>query len=50
MNRVEYAALKEIAKAGGDVSKVKAFQFDPKFTKNPDAIAKAKAVYDGTYQ
>ncbi|MGW7361838.1 polymorphic toxin-type HINT domain-containing protein [Streptomyces sp. NPDC054841] len=50
MNRVEYAALKEIAKAGGDVSKVKAFQFDPKFKDNPGAIEKAKQVFDGTYK
>ncbi|MFJ6634744.1 polymorphic toxin-type HINT domain-containing protein [Streptomyces sp. NPDC091376] len=50
MNRTEYAALKEIARAGGDPSKVKAFQFDPKFKNNPAAVEKAKQVYDGTYQ
>ena len=24
--------------------------YDPRFVNNPDAIAKAKAIYDGTYQ
>ncbi|WP_229071063.1 hypothetical protein [Actinoplanes sp. DH11] len=45
----EYAALKEIARAGGDVDKVKVFQFAPRFLNHPEAIAKAKSIYDGTY-
>ena len=50
LDRNEYAALTEIAKAGGDLAKVPAFTYDPRFVNNPDAIAKAKAIYDGTYQ
>jgi len=50
LDRNEYAALTEIAKAGGDPAKVPAFTRDPRFINNPDAIAKAKAIYDGTYQ
>jgi hypothetical protein len=50
LDRNEYAALTEIAKAGGDPAKVPAFQHNPRFVNNPDAIAKAKAIYDGTYQ
>lgn len=49
LDRNEYAALKELARAGGDPSKVPAFTHDPRFTTNPEAIAKAKAIYDGTY-
>jgi hypothetical protein len=49
LDRNEYAALQEIAKAGGDPAGVRAFTQNPRFTSNPDAIAKAKAVYDGTY-
>jgi hypothetical protein len=50
LDRNEYAALTEIAKAGGDPARVPAFTYDPRFVSNPDAIAKAKAIYDGTYQ
>jgi hypothetical protein len=49
LNRTEYAALQSIARAGGDVSAVREFQYNPAFRNNPDAIAKAKAIYDGTY-
>jgi hypothetical protein len=49
LDRNEYAALKEIAKADGDPSKVTAFTRNPRFTAHPEAIAKAKAIYDGTY-
>jgi uncharacterized protein YukE len=50
LDRNEYAALKEIARADGDVSKVPAFSRNPRFTENPEVIAKAKAIYDGTYK
>jgi hypothetical protein len=50
LDRNEYAALTEIAKAGGDPAKVPAFTHNPRFVNNPEAIAKAKAIYDGTYQ
>ncbi|BBH71669.1 hypothetical protein ACTI_83540 [Actinoplanes sp. OR16] len=45
----EYLALKEIARADGDVEKVRVFQHDPRFLSNPEAIARAKSIYDGTY-
>ncbi len=50
MDRIEYAALKEIVRNKGDLSKSQQLQRDPKFVKNPDKVAKAKPVYDGTYK
>jgi hypothetical protein len=50
LDRVEYRALQLIAKADGDVDAVSEFRFDLKFRDNPELIAKAKAIYDGTYQ
>ena len=49
LDRNEYAALKQIAIAGGDVSSVRVFARDPRFVNHPEAIAKAKSIYDGTY-
>lgn len=49
LDRNEYAALKELAKADGDPSKVIPFQKAPRFVNNPDAVAKAIAIYQGTY-
>ena len=50
LDRNEYAALKEIVRAGGDLSAAPQLSRNPRFTDNPDAVAKAKAIYDGTYQ
>ncbi|MEU0202652.1 MULTISPECIES: hypothetical protein [unclassified Streptomyces] len=50
MDRIEYAALKEIVRNKGDLSKSQQLQRDPKFANNPDKVAKAKQVYDGTYK
>lgn len=50
MDRIEYAALKEIVRNKGDLSKSQQLQRDPKFVNNPDKVAKAKQVYDGTYK
>ncbi|WP_433300386.1 hypothetical protein ACQP2F_02950 [Actinoplanes sp. CA-030573] len=50
LDRNEYAALKEIVRAGGDLSKAPQLSRNPRFTENPDAVAKAKAIYDGTYE
>jgi hypothetical protein len=50
MDRIEYAALKEIAKNKGDAGKSQQLQRDPKFVNNPEKVEKAKAVYDGTYK
>ena len=49
LDRNEYAALKEIVQAGGDVGRVTVFTRDPRFVGHPEAIAKAKSIYDGTY-
>jgi hypothetical protein len=49
LSRNEYMALQKIARAGGDVSRVREFEHDPAFLNNPEAINKAKAIYDGTY-
>ncbi|GAA0516552.1 hypothetical protein Ade02nite_25310 [Paractinoplanes deccanensis] len=49
LDRNEYAALKEIVRAGGDLSASPQLSRNPRFTENPDAVAKAKAIYDGTY-
>lgn len=48
LNRNEYAALKEIAKAGGRTD-VPALTRNPRFANNPGAVEKAKKIYDGTY-
>lgn len=49
LDRNEYAALKELAKAGGNPDNVIPFQRAPRFVNNPDAVAKAIAIYQGTY-
>ncbi|WP_250000317.1 hypothetical protein [Actinoplanes sp. M2I2] len=50
LDRNEYAALKEIVRAGGDLSAAPQLARNPRFTANPEAVAKAKAIYDGTYE
>jgi hypothetical protein len=50
LDRNEYAALKEIVRAGGDLSAAPQLSRNLRFTENPEAVAKAKAIYDGTYQ
>jgi hypothetical protein len=50
LDRNEYAALKEISRAGGDLSAAPQLSRNPRFTANPAAVAKAKAIYDGTYE
>ncbi|MGE7434031.1 hypothetical protein [Kitasatospora sp. NPDC001175] len=50
MNRNEYAALAALARAGGASDQVPEFTRDPRFRDNPQAIATAQAVYDGTYK
>ncbi|MFE7381455.1 Hint domain-containing protein [Streptomyces zhihengii] len=49
LDRNEYAALTEIAKAGGRTD-VPALTRNPRFANNPAAVEKAKQVYDGTYR
>ncbi|MFE4688782.1 Hint domain-containing protein [Streptomyces sp. NPDC056749] len=48
LDRNEYAALKEIARAGGRTDSP-ALTRDPRFAQHPEVIEKAKKVYDGTY-
>lgn len=50
MDRIEYAALKEIVRNKGDLGKSQQLQRDPKFVNNPEKVEKAKQVYDGTYK
>ncbi|MER6631316.1 hypothetical protein ABT301_24360 [Streptomyces sp. NPDC000987] len=50
LDRIEYAALKEIARNKGDLSKSQQLQRDPKFVNNPAKVQKAKEIYDGTYK
>ncbi|WP_139140903.1 hypothetical protein [Streptomyces oceani] len=46
LNRVEYDALKQIARVGGDMSKLeKMFENAPKFKDNPEAVQRAKQLY-----
>jgi hypothetical protein len=49
LSRGEYEALHLIAQRNGDVSAVREFEFNDRFIENPGLIAKAKAIYDGTY-
>ncbi|GLY06932.1 hypothetical protein [Actinoplanes sp. NBRC 101535] len=49
LDRNEYAALVAIARAKGDVDSVPDFRHAPRFYENPEVIATAKAIYDGTY-
>ncbi|MFF4244253.1 Hint domain-containing protein [Streptomyces sp. NPDC001822] len=48
LDRNEYAALKEIARAGGKTDSP-ALTRNPRFADHPEVVEKAKKVYDGTY-
>ncbi|MDG4785352.1 hypothetical protein O7626_05290 [Micromonospora sp. WMMD1102] len=50
LDRNEYAALKEITRVGGDPAQSPQLQNNPRFLNNPEAVAKAKEIYDGTYE
>jgi hypothetical protein len=49
LDRNEYAALQQIAKAKGDVSAAPQLTRNPRFTDNPEAVQKALDIYNGTY-
>jgi hypothetical protein len=49
LSRGEYEALHLIARANGDVGAVRQFEYNALFRDTPQLIAKAKAIYDGTY-
>ncbi|MEV8117512.1 hypothetical protein AB0O69_21830 [Streptomyces xiamenensis] len=47
LDRVEYDALKQIARANGDISKIqRMFDNAPKFKNNPEAVARAISLYE----
>ncbi|RZB15874.1 hypothetical protein StrepF001_29410 [Streptomyces sp. F001] len=50
MDRIEYAALQEIARHHGDASASQQLQRNPKFVNNPEKVELAQQVYDGTYR
>lgn len=50
LDRIEYQALQQIAQANGDLSAAPQLHRNPNFLRNPDAVARAKEIYDGTYQ
>ncbi|ALO95018.1 hypothetical protein SHL15_3914 [Streptomyces hygroscopicus subsp. limoneus] len=50
LDRNEYAALKEIVKAKGDISAAPQLTRAPRFTNNPGIVQKALDIYNGTYQ
>ncbi|MFJ7206923.1 hypothetical protein ACIQWR_25745 [Streptomyces sp. NPDC098789] len=50
LDRNEYAALQQIAKAKGDLSAAPQLTRNPRFTNNPGIVDKALAIYHGTYQ
>ncbi|AXG80023.1 hypothetical protein DVK44_22865 [Streptomyces paludis] len=47
LDRVEYSALQLIAK--GDAKSLKQLEMNPKFKNNPQAVEKARSIYEGTY-
>ncbi|MFE0688859.1 hypothetical protein ACFV0Z_12030 [Streptomyces xiamenensis] len=47
LDRVEYDALKQIARANGDISKIqRMFDNAPKFKNNPEAVARAISLHE----
>ncbi|MFF0477015.1 hypothetical protein [Streptomyces sp. NPDC004284] len=49
LDRNEYAALQQVAKAKGDVSAAPQLTRNPRFTNNPGIVEKALAICNGTY-
>uniref|UniRef100_A0AAU2V6D9 Outer membrane channel protein CpnT-like N-terminal domain-containing protein n=1 Tax=Streptomyces sp. NBC_00003 TaxID=2903608 RepID=A0AAU2V6D9_9ACTN len=49
LDRNEYAALQQVAKAKGDLSAAPQLTRAPRFTNNPGIVEKALAIYNGTY-
>ncbi|WP_162688499.1 RHS repeat-associated core domain-containing protein [Streptomyces sp. ICC4] len=50
LDRNEYAALQQVAKAKGDLSAAPQLSRNPRFTNNPGIVEKALAIYNGTYK
>nr|WP_202447637.1 hypothetical protein [Streptomyces sp. SID5468] len=49
LDRVEYSALKEIVKAGGDLDKCQQFKHKPDFVENPEKIQRVYELYRTYY-
>ncbi|WP_370420534.1 hypothetical protein AB8O64_20590 [Streptomyces sp. QH1-20] len=49
LDRNEYAALQQIARAKGDISGAPQLTKNPRFVNNPQAVQKALEIYNGTY-
>ncbi|MDF3300448.1 hypothetical protein [Streptomyces tropicalis] len=49
LDRNEYAALQQLAKAKGDIDAAPQLTRNPRFTNNPEAVQKALDIYNGTY-
>ncbi|MFJ3959789.1 hypothetical protein [Streptomyces sp. NPDC090036] len=49
LDRNEYAALQQVAKAKGDISAAPQLTRAPRFTNNPGIVEKALAIYNGTH-
>ncbi|MFF1687115.1 MULTISPECIES: hypothetical protein [unclassified Streptomyces] len=50
LDRNEYAALQQVAKAKGNLDAAPQLTRNPRFTQNPGVVEKALAIYNGTYQ
>nr|WP_079083365.1 PrsW family glutamic-type intramembrane protease [Streptomyces antibioticus] len=47
LDRIEYAALKQVTRARGDLSAAPQLTRDPKFVNHPEAVQKALKIYNG---
>ncbi|MFI7410357.1 hypothetical protein ACIBU0_17015 [Streptomyces sp. NPDC049627] len=47
LDRIEYAALKQVTRAKGDLSAAPQLTRDPKFVNHPEAVQKALKIYNG---
>ncbi|MET7932799.1 hypothetical protein [Streptomyces sp. NPDC005322] len=50
LDRNEYAALQQLARAKGDISAAPQLTRNPRFVNNPQAVQKALDIYNGTYR
>ncbi|WP_159941396.1 hypothetical protein [Nocardiopsis sp. FR6] len=47
LNRIEYDALKQMLRAGGNFDRIRVmFEKNPKFKNNPDAVERARKIYE----
>lgn len=49
LDRNEYAALQQVARANGDISAAPQLTRNPRFVNNPEAVEKALKIYKGIY-